>query len=337
MIKITSDVDLQSLHTLRLNARAQALVWFEDRAQLPALLALAREYQQVNILAGGSNIVFNPQVSGLLIGIRTRGIALVEETSQNYYVEVEAGECWHDFVLHCLRQGWHGLENLALIPGTVGAAPMQNIGAYGVEVERFVVWVEVLDWRTGEVLRMSRQDCAFAYRDSVFKQERGRWLILKVHFAFPKQWQAVLDYPDLQHAPELQEVPTPTAIFQAVCRIRQEKLPDPQVLPNAGSFFKNPIVTTQQAADLRVQWPDLRAFPHAPGQTKLAAGWLLDQAGWKGRCIGPVGMHKKQALVLVNHQVGQAAKTQVDELIKQIQKDMQARYGLQLEQEPVVI
>ena len=337
MIKISPDVNLQSLHTLRLNARAQALVWFEDRAQLPALLAEARKYQQVHVLAGGSNIVFNPQISGLLVGIRTRGIALVEETSQTYYVEVEAGECWHDFVRHCLQQGWYGLENLALIPGTVGAAPMQNIGAYGVEVERFVVWVEVLDWRTGEILRISRQDCAFAYRDSVFKRERGRWLILKVHFAFPKQWQAVLDYPDLQHAPELQTTSSPAAIFQAVCRIRQEKLPDPQVLPNAGSFFKNPIVESQQAERLQAQWPDLRAFPHAPGQTKLAAGWLLDQAGWKGRCVGPVGMHKKQALVLVNHQVGRAAKAHVDELIARIQKDMQARYGLQLEQEPVII
>src|SRR5699024_5858314 len=150
------------------------------------------------------------------------------------------------------------------------------------------------------------------------------------------QWQAVLDYPDLQHAPELQEVPTPTAIFQAVCRIRQEKLPDPQVLPNAGSFFKNPIVTTQQAADLRVQCPDLRAFPHAPGQTKFVDGWFIDHAGWKRRCIGPVRIYKKQAMMLVNHQVGQAAKAQVDELIKQIQKDRQARYGLQLNREPVV-
>jgi len=337
MIKITPDVDLQPLHTLGLNARAQALAWLDDRTQLPALLRTAAEYEQVHVLAGGSNIVFHPHVDGLVVAIRTRGIQLVKEDAQAHYVEVEAGECWHDFVQHCLQQGWYGLENLALIPGTVGAAPMQNIGAYGVEVERFVVWVETLDWQTGEIVRLPKAKCAFAYRDSIFKQKRGRWLILKVRFAFPKRWQAVLDYPDLQQAPELGAEITPAAIFQAVCRIRQEKLPDPALLPNAGSFFKNPIVSAQQAAQIRAQWPELRAFPHGPDTLKLAAGWLLEQAGWKGRCVGPVGMHKNQALVLVNHQKGQAAKVDVDRLVTQIQTDMQALFGLQLEQEPVVI
>lgn len=337
MIEITPDVNLQPLHTLGLKAQAQALTWFEDRAQLPALLEQSRKHQQVHVLSGGSNIVFNPQVEGLLIGVRTSGINLLKEEAGHYLVEVEAGENWHAFVRQCLKQGWYGLENLALIPGAVGAAPMQNIGAYGVEVERFVVWVEVFDWHTGQIDRLTRQECNFSYRDSIFKRERGRWLILKVCFAFPKQWQPVLDYPDLQQAAELQETPTPEAIFKAVCKIRQAKLPDPTELPNAGSFFKNPIVTEQQAEQIRLQWPDLRAFPHQPGFVKLAAGWLLEQAGWKGRCVGPVGMHARQALVMVNHQVGQASKTDVDALIRLIQKDMQALFGLQLEQEPVVI
>src|SRR5690625_4911309 len=157
MIKITPDVDLQPLHTLGLNARAQALAWLDDRTQLPALLRTAAEYEQVHVLAGGSNIVFHPHVDGLVVAIRTRGIQLVKEDAQAHYVEVEAGECWHDFVQHCLQQGWYGLENLALIPGTVGAAPMQNIGAYGVEVERFVVWVETLDWQTGRSYDYQKQ------------------------------------------------------------------------------------------------------------------------------------------------------------------------------------
>lgn len=337
MLKVTSNVNLQPLHTMRLQAHAQHLVWFYERTQLASLRALVPQYEQVHVLSGGSNILFNPQVQGMVIGVRTQGIQLVQETSKHYVVEVEAGENWHKFVLLCLQQGWYGLENLALIPGMVGAAPMQNIGAYGVEVERYIHWVEALNWHTGEVVRLSRAECAFAYRDSIFKQERGQWLILKVCFAFPRHWQPILDYPDLQQAPELRGACTPEAICHAVCRIRSDKLPDPQQLPNSGSFFKNPIVSISEAEHIRAQWPALRFFPYQAGQVKLAAGWLLEQAGWKGRCIGPVGMHERQALVMVNHQPGQASKQDVDAVVTHIQKDMQRLFGLQLEQEPVVI
>src|SRR5699024_4769773 len=209
---VAHNQNLSSFNTFALSSFAEQYFDLKTKDQLQALavfLGQSSLLEQVFILGGGSNVVLPQQLSRFVIHNQIKGIDLLADEDDFFLVKAAGGEVWHDFVQHCLKQGWHGLENLALIPGTVGAAPVQNIGAYGVEVERFVVWVEVLDWRTGEVLRMSSQGCAFAYRDSVFKQERGRWLILKVHFAFPKQWQAVLDYPDLQHAPELQEVPTP--------------------------------------------------------------------------------------------------------------------------------
>lgn len=337
-MRIIQQADLQPLHTLRLRAQASVLAYFTQPAQFGRLLELRRQYEHMHVLAGGSNVVFKEQVDALVIAIRTRGIRHVKDEANSTVIEVEAGETWHDFVRFSLSQGWYGLENLALIPGTVGAAPVQNIGAYGVEVERFIRWVEVWDWQLGKSYKLSASECGFAYRDSIFKShEPGRWLILRVGFAFPKRWQPILDYPDLQQRPGLLQQPTPMAIFDAVCQIRRAKLPDPALLPNAGSFFKNPIVHAKQATQLQSRWPQLRAFALEGGQVKLPAGWLLEQAGWKGKRLGPLGMHKNQALVLVNHDVSQATYHDVQRITAQIQKDMAALFALQLEQEPVTI
>lgn len=337
-MKIQQEASLSGLHSLRLCAQAQHLVFFDHVEQLPQLLALAAQFEQIQVLAGGSNIVFAPWVPGLTICVRTQGIYYQQETELAHHLVVEAGTSWHDLVQYSLHQGWYGLENLALIPGTVGAAPVQNIGAYGVEVKQFIRWVEVWDWQQQRQYRLTAEQCQFSYRDSIFKAAGpGRWLILRVAFALPKAWQPVLSYPDLRTAPELQQQVTAQDIFSAVCRIRQSKLPDPEVLANAGSFFKNPVLDAGQAAVLKEQWPDLRAFEQPDQSVKLAAGWLLERAGWKGRRVGPLGMHRKQALVLVNYEPGQADWHDISNLKDKIQLDMQRYFGLQLEQEPVTL
>lgn len=335
---IQTNQDLTARTTLRLCAQAQAYVAFEDRAQLGQLLQLIGQYPQWQVLAGGSNVVAGQYISGLTIGMYTRGVRLLDSDADEFLVAVEAGENWHQFVRLSLQQGWYGLENLALIPGTVGAAPVQNIGAYGVEIRQFIRWVEAWDAQTQAVRRLSPEQCAFAYRDSVFKRSGpGRWIILRVAFAFPKKWRAVLSYPDLQPLAATGAPVTALDIFNRVCAVRRQKLPDPAQLPNAGSFFKNPLVSAGQAEALKKQWPKLRYFVQDDGSVKLAAGWLIEQAGWKGRCLGPVGMHKGQALVLVNHAAGQADYDDVQRLVRHIRADIRRLFALSLEQEPVLL
>lgn len=333
---IQRNKDLGAETTLRLRARAQAYVALEDRAQLPELLPLMDQHTNWQVLAGGSNVVLGEQLGGLTIGMHTQGVHLLGEDEHEYLVAVEAGENWHQFVEYCLQQGWYGLENLALIPGTVGAAPVQNIGAYGVEVRQFIRWVEAWDSHGRTLRRLNAAQCQFSYRDSVFKRSGpGRWIILRVAFAFPKQWQPVLDYPDLQPLANAARPPEPGTIFSAVSAVRQAKLPDPAQLPNAGSFFKNPVVSAAQAKQIKQQWPDVRAFEQEDGSVKLAAGWLIEQAGWKGQGLGPVGMHDRQALVLVNHAAGEARLEDVARLTRRIRADIRRLYGVALEQEPV--
>lgn len=335
---IQRDKNLAASSTLRLSARAQAYVVFDERRQLAALLSLVHQYSHWQVLAGGSNVVLGQQVPGLTIGMCTRGVYLTQETEHEYLVEVEAGESWHDFVRFSLAQGWYGLENLALIPGTVGAAPVQNIGAYGVEVRQFIRWVEAWDAQTQTVCKLSADECEFSYRDSLFKRSGpGRWLILRVAFAFPKRWEPVLNYPDLQSLGAQKHSLAPTDVFLKVCEVRRHKLPDPEQLPNAGSFFKNPVISATQAAALKKQWPGLRYFAQTDGSVKLAAGWLIEQAGWKGRCLGPVGMHNRQALVLVNHAAEQADERDVQRLTERVRAEVKKLFAVSLEQEPIYL
>ncbi len=236
-----------------------------------------------------------------------------------------------------LEQGLQGLENLSLIPGTVGAAPMQNVGAYGVEIKDVFAGLTALDRHTGELREFTLDECQFAYRDSRFKREAGRWLILRVRFALAHAGALRLDYGPLRQRLAEQGVSEPTAsdVSRAICSIRSEKLPDPAVLGNAGSFFKNPLVSADLAAQLRVEHADLVAYPQADGQVKLAAGWLIEKAGWKGFRDGDAGVHRQQALVLVNY--GAATGAQLLALARRIQADIQARFAVSLEIEPNIV
>ena len=262
------------------------------------------------------------------------GIRLLCDDGREVVVEAEAGEPWHPFVQWTLKQGLVGLENLSLIPGTVGAAPMQNIGAYGVEIKDVFAGLTALDRQTGELRDFSLQDCAFAYRDSYFKRNPGRWVILRVRFRLAREAALHLDYgPVRQRLTQMGiEHPGAQQVSDAICSIRREKLPDPAELGNAGSFFKNPVVSAEHVARLRQQYPAVVAYPQADGQAKLAAGWLIEQAGWKGYREGDAGVHQLQALVLVNH--GQASGAQLHELARKIQADIVKRFDVELEMEP---
>lgn len=334
-VHVHHDQHLNSYNTLALASTAQCLVYFEHLNQIPALQALAQDLPQRWILGGGSNMVMAPHVSALVVKMQNQGVRLLSETDTEVIVEAQAGESWHQFVRLCLENGWFGLENLALIPGTVGAAPVQNIGAYGVELEQRLHLVQVWDFLLGKRVNYSVEQCQFAYRESIFKREKtGRYMIVAVQFKLMKSsaWQPVLRYPDLLHHASLQKNVTAHAVFEAVVEIRQRKLPDPQQLANAGSFFKNPIVDVDCYERIRSQHPQVVAYAQEQ-HMKLAAGWLIEQSGWKGKRMGPVGMHMHQALVLVNY--GGATATDVQCVVDQVKTDVYNLFQVELEQEPV--
>lgn len=322
-------------NSLSLPAFAEAVVNITAAAQVPQLAQHARSREGLFVLGAGSNVVLPERIQATVARMQLKGVRLLESTPHAFLVEAAAGESWHGFVELSISQGWPGLENLALIPGTVGAAPVQNIGAYGVELCHRVHSVLAYDTRQDCWRELSRDDCAFSYRDSVFKRSgQGDWIITAVRFALPRQWRPILSYPDLQTHPLLASNPiTPETIFQAICDIRRRKLPDPAHLPNAGSFFKNPVVPATQYAALKSRYPSLPGWVQPDGGVKLAAAWLIEQAGWKGRRLGPVGMHERHALVLVNH--GGARARDVALLAHAVQRDVQARFQVVLEREPV--
>ncbi len=330
--------DLTACNTLGLASHAQACVVLDHVGQLGALSDLTRHHASLLILGGGSNVVLPERVPGLVARVALRGLRLVQARDDAWIVEAAAGETWHDVVSACIAQGWDGLENLALIPGTAGAAPVQNIGAYGVELADRFDSVQAWHVPGRRMVHMTAADCRFAYRDSVFKHAHpGEWLIVSVRLALPRPWRPVLDYPDLQRDAGLSAagMPTARAIFDAVCRIRRGKLPDPALIGNAGSFFKNPLVDAHTRDGLLARFPGLVSYAQPDGRYKLAAGWLIDQCGWKGRALGPAGVHDRQALVLVNR--GGASADDVMALAGAIQRDVMARYGVALEPEPVVV
>ena len=344
---VENNVPLQALNTFHIVARAQQLVRITSLADAQAVLQDAQLATQPKfVLGGGSNLVLTGDVKPLVLKMELMGRALVQETPKHYIVEAGAGENWHDFVAWTLEQGLPGLENMALIPGTVGASPVQNIGAYGVELQDVFDSLDALDLRSGEVFTLDAARCAFGYRDSVFKHDSGmglkeRALILKVRFALPKAWKPVLGYADIEKMRAQEGVQTPTAqqIFDWVCRIRRAKLPDPAVVGNAGSFFKNPTVSAEQCADIIARDPKVVHYRLDNGSYKLAAGWLIDACGWRGKSVGQAGVYEKQALVLVNRGQGSQGATggEVMTLARAIQTSVYERFGLMLETEPVVL
>ena len=337
-LPIEHDISLQQFNTFGIPARARRYLRVEDPAQLQALAADADLAALPRlVLGGGSNLLITrADIGQLVLHMALMGKQIVGETPDAILVRARAGENWHAFVQWTLEQGLGGLENMSLIPGTVGASPIQNIGAYGAEVKDLFHSLTAFDFATGATRTMDAAACRFAYRDSVFKHEDGRSLaVLDVTFALPKAWAPNLRYTELARALDGVTDPGPRQVADAVIAIRRRKLPDPAEIGNAGSFFKNPVVAGEHCARLLAQWPNLVHHPQADGTEKLAAGWLIDQCGWKGRSLGRAGVYPKQALVLVNN--GGASGEEVLALARAIQADVQARFGVLLEPEPVMI
>lgn len=335
MLQLQSAVSLKPFNTFGVDVTARLFAEAHTDDDVREALAYSAEHDlPLMVLGGGSNLLLTGDVQALVLRMASRGIRIVREDCLETVIEAEAGEAWHPFVVTCLELGLSGLENLSLIPGTVGAAPMQNIGAYGVEIKDVFHSLTALDRQTGELREFSVEDCAFGYRDSLFKHQTGRWLILRVRFLLRSSAQLNLEYGPVRQRLTDQGIaqPTPRDVSAAICAIRSEKLPDPAVLGNAGSFFKNPVVSGVLAEQLKQKYPALVAYPQPDGQVKLAAGWLIEQAGWKGYREGDAGVHNLQSLVLVNY--GQATGLQLHALAQRIQADIAKRFGIELEMEP---
>ena len=329
-------LSLQSRNTFGLPAIAEVAYEITSPDQLPGLMAkILNEGGTWRVLGGGSNVVLSNTLNGTTLLMSVSGKEIIRSNDRFTAVAVGAGENWHDFVAWTLEHNLPGLENLALIPGTVGAAPIQNIGAYGAEVADHLASVEAFDSKEQTFVTLSKADCQFAYRDSYFKKNPGRYIVTKVVFSLPKAWVPRLTYADLAKQFSDHSSPSAQEIFTAVCNIRQSKLPDPKIIGNAGSFFQNPIIDTTQHEILLTHHPSLVSYPDTPRTRKLAAGWLIDQCGFKGYRSGPAGVYEKQALVLVNH--GGARANDILELASTIQKKVKERFGVELQIEPNIL
>jgi UDP-N-acetylmuramate dehydrogenase len=342
-LTLERDVNLKPYNTFALPATARRLV----RIREPLDVRRVVDHPELGrapkfVLGGGSNLVLTKDLEAVVLKMEIQGIRLLEERADAWIVEAGAGVVWHDIVQWTVEHGYPGLENLALIPGTVGAAPVQNIGAYGIEVKDRLESVEVVDLVTGRTVILPAEALAFGYRDSVFKQEgfgglAGKSVITRVRFKLPRPWVPVLGYLDLERKMAETGISAPSArqIFDWVCAIRRAKLPDPAVIGNAGSFFKNPVVTEEQCRDIIGRDPGIVHYPMPDGTIKLAAGWMIDACGWKGKTVGGAAVYEKQALVLVNR--GEARGAEVVTLARAIQESVYGRFGIRLEPEPVVV
>jgi UDP-N-acetylmuramate dehydrogenase len=328
---------LRERNTLGFTVSAQMALPITTPSQIPEAIAYAKDqglpYQ---VLGGGSNVVLPSQLLGLTLLMDMDVIEVIQNTDASVQLRVAAGVSWHHFVGWTLDHGYGGLENLALIPGTVGAAPIQNIGAYGVEVKDYIDSVEAFDCQTMQWVTLDRAHCQFSYRHSLFKAKPQRYIIAAVNFFLPKQWQPRISYADLQgyFSGKEHSFITPQAIFNAVYAIRTQKLPDPKQIGNVGSFFQNPIVENSKLTELKQRYPAIVAYPENANHSKLAAGWLIDQCGFKGLRAGNVGVHDKQALVLIN--LGKGNARELLALAHQIQETIRDRFGVDLVIEPII-
>ena len=335
--KLTPNMGLKHRNTFGLDSVAELVYEIAYADQLPALMKELEEKKlRWRVLGGGSNVILPEYLPGATLLMNILDQEILKSDTQNTYLSVGAGVDWHDLVTWTLENNLPGLENLALIPGTVGAAPIQNIGAYGVEVGEYIDSIEAFDSASHAFVTLPQEACHFAYRDSYFKQNPNRFIVTKVVFQFPKAWQARLQYADLtKQFTGANSTPNAHQIFDAVCTIRTQKLPDPKVIGNAGSFFQNPIISDAQCELLEKQFPGLVSYPDITGKRKLAAGWLIDQCGFKGKRVGPVGVYEKQALVLINH--GSGTATDILNLAKSIQEAVQSKFKVELQIEPNII
>jgi UDP-N-acetylmuramate dehydrogenase len=343
LMEIKENVSLRVYHTFGIDASARYFASFGDQEELGQLLEFAAGGKGLGampllVLGGGSNILFTRNFDGMVMINAIRGIELIREDEHYVYVKVGAGENWHGFVQYCLRRNWAGVENLALIPGSVGASPMQNIGAYGVEIKEVFYELEAWDLRENRVFAFSVNDCRFGYRDSIFKRElKDRCVILNVTYRLNKAPKFRIEYGAIREALDEMRISQLTiqAVAQAVIKIRASKLPDPATIGNAGSFFKNPVVAEERFAALQVDAPGIVGFPIPDGSVKLAAGWLIEQCGWKGYRKGDAGCFADQALVLVNY--GHATGAEIFGLSEEILQSVKRKFGVLLEREVNIV
>jgi len=334
--KSSLNLSLKDRNTFGLDASAELAYNITVANQIPAVIEqITQKKLPWRVLGGGSNVILPKVLPGVTLLMNIVGQEIIASNADSTLIAVGGGVNWHDFVAWTLDKNLPGLENLALIPGTVGAAPIQNIGAYGVEIGEYIDSVEVFDVKTKAFVTLTKDECHFAYRDSYFKQNPQRFIVTKVVFKIPKQWQERIHYVDLAKQFFGQSSPSPEEIFLAVCKIRTLKLPDPKVIGNAGSFFQNPIVPGEQYETLLQKHPGLVSYPDATGKRKLAAGWLIDQCGFKGQRMGNVGVYEKQALVLVNH--GNGTAQDILGLAKCIQDKVRKEFGVSLDIEPNIL
>jgi UDP-N-acetylmuramate dehydrogenase len=329
------NVSLKNLNTFGFDVNADIWFAFNSEDQLRSLWKTnLLNRSSPLVLGGGSNIVFTQNYPGIVLKNCFSGYRIDREDSNHVWLEVGGGENWHNLVMHAVNEGWGGIENLSLIPGTVGAAPIQNIGAYGAELKDVFYKLNAFDLQEGKMTTFSLEDCRFGYRDSVFKNEgKGRYIICSVTLKLNKKPEVNIKYGDISSVLENWNIKNPgiADVSRAIIHIRQSKLPDPLVLGNCGSFFKNPVVSNEIAEKISQNHPDLKRFDAGPGLTKLPAAWLIEKAGWKGFRRGDAGVHEKQALVLVNY--GNAHGNDIFQLACEIQSDVLLKFGVALEME----
>lgn len=328
---------LQSYNTFGMEVCADNFAIFHNLEELIACLKSVQD-QRLLILGGGSNVLFTKNFEGVVLKNECKGIEIVHEDADAIYVKAGAGESWHDFVQYCLHRDWNGLENLSLIPGTVGAAPIQNIGAYGVEMEQFFWNLEAWHIKESRLVNFTKNDCGFGYRDSVFKSNlKGQYVILNVIFRLPRVPQFHTSYGAISQELERMQVKklSAHAISDAVINIRRSKLPDPKILGNAGSFFKNPLLSKSQFDQLKNIYPDIPGHLTEEGSVKVPAAWLIEKAGWKGFREGDAGCHNLQPLVLVNY--GHATGQEIFQLSEKIIQHILSQFEVKLEREVNII
>lgn len=335
MLTIQSNVSLKSYNTFGIDVTTRYLVEVDNDQDIQTLFQLP-DIQTLPklILGGGSNLLLTQDFNGLVIKINIKGIETVKEDQDHVWLRVGAGENWHEFVMYCVERGLGGIENLSLIPGTIGAAPMQNIGAYGVEIKDTFDRLEAVDISTGIKRIFTNADCHFGYRDSVFKNEvKGQYIISNVQFRLDKNPVFHVSYGDIQKTLEQMGVKELTikAISEAVIKIRRSKLPDPAEIGNAGSFFKNPEIPASRYEILKSEYPEIPGYIINEETVKVPAGWLIEQCGWKGKRFGNIGVHTRQALVLVNYGGGKGLE--IKQLAEKIQTSVAERFGIHLHTE----
>ena len=332
---IEFDVSLKNFNTFGIDVSSKLFSQAENEDHVRNVIQSTEFMRNSSlILGGGSNVLFTKNFDGIVLRNHIQGIEVIEETKEYVLVKVGGGVVWHDFVLHCIKKGWHGVENLSLIPGNVGASPMQNIGAYGVEIKEVFHELEAIHLQTGEIHYFNNSACEFGYRESVFKNKlKGQYLISRVIYKLSKKGNYTISYGAIEKQLESMGVQELSAksISDAVIAIRQSKLPDPKKIGNSGSFFKNPIVDKSTYHMVKSNFPDVVAYSAGKGFMKLAAGWLIEKAGWKGKTFDNYGVHKHQALVLVNY--GGASGKEIYDLSAEILDSIKEKFGVQLERE----